>query len=286
MSRKAFSYERNQIMPILRKLRHEVAKSPARMPLVWLRHKTLLPNDVFLASYPRSGSTWLRFLLFESLAGESSGFGNVNESIPDVKEHKIGKPLMPNSGRLIKTHEVYHPAYRKAVYLVRDPRDVALSEYAYQTALGLVEQPLDDYLRAFLTKGVNPFSSWTEHVQSWLSAPLSPDQLLIVKFEDLRKDSVASVSEIIRFFGVTPDEARIRQAIANNSVERMKAKEKETPQRASKKGQFIRSGSVGGWRANLNDAQVKIVRDHATTLLTRLGYPLDAQPQESAMAAR
>jgi hypothetical protein len=273
-------------MPILRKLRHQVAKSSARAPLVWMRHKSLLPTDIFLASYPRSGSTWLRFLLFESLAGESSGFGNVNESIPDVKEHKIGKPLMPNGGRLIKTHEVYHPEYRKAVYLVRDPRDVALSEYAYQTALGLVEQPLDDYLRAFLTRGVNPFSSWPAHVESWLSAPLAPEQLLLVKFEDLRKDSVAAVSQIIRFFGVTPDEARIRQAIANNSVERMKAKEKETPQRASKKGQFIRSGSVGGWRANLDQKQIEIVRDHATTLLNRLGYPLDAQPQESALAAR
>ena len=193
---------------------------------------------------------------------------------------------MPDGGRLIKTHEVYHPEYRKAVYLVRDPRDVALSEYAYQTALGLVEQPLDSYLRTFLTKGVNPFSSWTEHVESWLSAPLASDQLLIVKFEDLRKDTVAGVAQIMSFFGVTPDEARIRQAIANNSVERMKAKEKETPQRASKKGQFIRSGSVGGWRANLNEAQIKIVRDHATDLLNRLGYPLDAQPHESAMAAR
>jgi Sulfotransferase domain len=273
-------------MPILRKLRHEVAKSSVRTPLVWMRHQSLRANDIFLASYPRSGSTWLRFLLYESIAGKSSGFGNVNQSIPDVKEHKIGVPLMPNNGRLIKTHEVYHPEYRKAVYLVRDPRDVALSEYAYQTALGLVDQPLDKYLPLFLSKGVNPFSSWSAHVESWLSAPLSSENLLIVKFEDLRRDTVKGVAEIVQFFGIAPDEERIRQAIANNSVERMKAKEKETPQRASKKGQFIRSGSVGGWRANLTEAQVKVVRDQASTLLTRLGYPLDAQPQEAALASR
>jgi len=273
-------------MPILRKLRHEMAKSAVRTPLVWMRHKSLRANDIFLASYPRSGSTWLRFLLFESIAGEASGFGNVNQSIPDVREHKIGLPLMPAGGRLIKTHEVFHPEYRKAVYLVRDPRDVALSEYAYQTALGLVNQPFDEYLQVFMTKGVNPFSSWPEHVQSWLSAPLSSENLLVVKFEDLRRDSVRGVAEIIEFFGITPDEDRIRQAIANNSVERMKAKEKETPQRASKKGQFIRSGSVGGWRANLTEAQVQVVRDRATGLLTRLGYPLDAQPQEAALVSR
>jgi hypothetical protein len=272
-------------MPILRKLRHQVAKSGVRAPLVWARHQSLRTNDVFFASYPRSGSTWLRFVLFESIAGQASGFGNVNQSIPDVKEHKTGLPLMPNGGRLIKTHEVYHPEYRKAVYLVRDPRDVALSEYAYQTALGLVNQPLDEYLRVFLTKGVNPFASWSAHVQSWLSAPLSSEQLLVVKFEDLRRDTVTGVSEIIRFFGLTPNDAQIRAAVANNSVERMKAKEKESPQRASKKGQFIRSGSVGGWRANLTERQVAVVRDHATNLLNRLGYPLEA-PQEEALTSR
>src|ERR1700731_1061512 len=195
-------------MPLLRRLRHQVAKSPVRAPLVWIRHQSLRSSDVFFASYPRSGSTWLRFLLYDSLLGESSGFSSVNQAIPDVKLHKAGLPLMPRGGRLIKTHEVYHPEYRKAVYLVRDPRDVALSEYAYQTALGLVSQPLDDYLRVFLTRGVNPFSSWPEHIESWLSAPLSSDQLLVVKFEDLRRDTVNSVSRIIQFFGIAPQEVR------------------------------------------------------------------------------
>jgi Sulfotransferase domain len=277
---------RDKFMPILRKLRHQVAKTGVRAPLVWMRHKSLRPNDIFFASYPRSGSTWLRFVLYESIVGQSSGFGNVNESIPDVKDRKTGIALMPNGGRLIKTHEPYHPEYKKAVYLVRDPRDVALSEYAYQTALGLVDQPLDDYLRVFLTKGVNPFSSWSAHINSWLSAPLSSDQLLVVKFEDLRHDTTNGVADIIRFFGLTPNLAQIREAVANNSVERMKAKEKETPQRASKKGQFIRSGSVGGWRAKLTEAQIAVVRDHASDLLNRLSYPLDAQAQEAVLASR
>jgi len=273
-------------MPILRKFRHKIAKTGMRAPLVWMRHKSLRANDVFFASYPRSGSTWLRFVLFESIAGQSSDFGNVNQSIPDVKDLKTALQLMPNGGRLIKTHEVYHPEYRKAVYLVRDPRDVALSEYAYQTALGLVNQPLDEYLRVFFIKGVNPFSSWSKHVESWLSAPLSSEDLLIVKFEELRSDTVNGVAQIIRFFGITPDEGRIRQAVANNSVERMKAKEKETPQRASKKGQFIRSGSVGGWRGKLGDAEIALVREHSSKLLARLGYPLEAAANDMALASR
>jgi hypothetical protein len=205
----------------------------------------------------------------------------VNQAIPDVKLHKAGLPLLPEGGRLIKTHEVYHPEYRKAVYLVRDPRDVALSEYAYQTALGLVDLDLDRYLQKFVTQSVNPFASWKAHVDSWLAAPLSQEQLLILRFEDLRQDQFKTIVQIAEFLGLTPDERRIRAAIANNTVEKMKAKEKQTPQRASARGQFIRSGSAGGWRGNLNQGQVELFRQHAGEALTRLGYPMEAERVEA-----
>lgn len=271
-------------MPMLRKLRHQVAKSPVRTPLVWIRHKSLKANDVFFASYPRSGSTWLRFVMFDCLVGEPSGFGNVNYAIPDVKLRKHGLPLMPDGGRLIKTHEAYHPEYRRAVYLVRDPRDVALSEYAYQTALGLVTADLDSYLRTFVSTAVNPFASWRDHVNSWLSAPLSSEDLLIVRFEDARADTFGTLVRIVRFFGLTPNEGRIRAAIANNTVERMKAKEKETPQRASAKGKFIRSGSAGGWRNSLTPEQVRLFREHVGDAMAKLKYSVDAESVEAVTA--
>jgi hypothetical protein len=271
-------------MPLLRKLRHAVAKTGVRAPLVWARHQSLKASDVFFASYPRSGSTWLRFLLFDSLVGEPSGFNTVNHAIPDVKLHKEGLALLPGGGRLIKTHEVYHPEYLRAVYLVRDPRDVALSEFAYQTALGLVADDLDAYLPKFLKHGVNPFASWREHVDSWLRAPLSPEQLLIVRFEDLRADAFTTLVQIVEFLGLTPDEQKIHAAIANNTVEKMKAKEKETPQRASKKGQFIRSGSSGGWRKNLTPAQAELFGQHAAEAMERLGYATETAHAETVTA--
>jgi muconolactone delta-isomerase len=262
-----------------------MASSSLRAPLVWLRHQSLQPTDVFLASYPRSGSTWLRFMLFESLLGESSGFNSVNQAIPDVKSHRVGLPLIPGGSRLIKTHEVYHSEYRKAVYLVRDPRDVALSEYAYQTALGLVDQNLDDYLTRFLHEGVNPFASWRAHVESWLTAPLNKENLLVLRFENLRTDTVKTITQIAAFLGLNPDEGRIRRAIADNTVERMRAKEKDAPQRASKRGQFIRSGSVGGWRANLSSLQVESFRERVGDLLTQMGYPAVAEPVDAVINA-
>jgi len=65
--------------------------------------------------------------------------------------------------------------------------------------LGLVSSDLDEYLQKFLTQGVNPFASWRAHVDSWLSAPLGQDQLLIIRFEDLRVDPFKTIVQIVQF---------------------------------------------------------------------------------------
>ncbi|HVH86677.1 MAG TPA: sulfotransferase domain-containing protein, partial [Terriglobales bacterium] len=107
--------------------------------------------------------------------------------------------------------------------------------------------------------------------------PLSSEQLLILRFEDLRKDPLVTLVQIAHFLGVSPDDTRIRRAIANNTLEKMRVKEKETPQRASARGRFIRSGSVGGWRTTLNEAQLQLFQQHAAEALERLKYPKSAQ---------
>src|SRR3954465_10432280 len=154
----------------LRQIRHNLSRTRVRSTLLWMRHRAFNPADVFTASYPRSGSTWLRFILVELLVGQSSGFKNVNQLSPDVGEHFSANALLPGAGRLIKTHELYLDSYEKAIYLVRDPRDVAISEYAYQKALGVRSGNFEHFLNDFLRKGVNPFGLWTKHVNSWLEA--------------------------------------------------------------------------------------------------------------------
>jgi hypothetical protein len=261
-------------MTTLRKARYALSKTPARMPLVWMRHRGFRPTDVFVGSYPRSGSTWLRFMLLEILAGKASGFANTNEMLPDVGKHEAGASVLPGSGRLIKTHEPFRAEYRKAIYLVRDPRDVALSEFAYQKALGVVQDDFDLYMERFLQAGVNPFGSWVGHATSWMdAADAGRAQILTVNFEELKRKPHEELGRIVDFLDMPEVKARIPAAIENNSVARMKEKEKANPQRASAKGRFIRSGSAGGWRSALTDQQAQLVQQHAGALMARLGYP-------------
>lgn len=271
-------------MSTLRKIRHTLSKTPARVPLVWMRHRGFQVADVFVGSYPRSGSTWLRFMLLEILAGQASGFANTNEMLPDVGRHEAGARVLPNGGRLIKTHEPFRPEYKRAIYLVRDPRDVALSEFAYQQALGFAASDFDRYVVRFMRQGVNPFGSWLEHAASWMKAAESGRaEILSVKFEQLKQRPHEELGRIVDFLGMPEVKVRISRAIENNSLARMKEKEKQNPQRASAKGRFIRSGSAGGWRSNFTERQAQLVQQYGGSLLARLGYS-EARSLEGQLA--
>src|ERR1700737_891797 len=115
------------MMQTFRRIRAKAARTRIRIPRVWSWHLGLRPQDAFLAAYPRSGSTWLRFILFEILTGEDAGFRNIETCIPEIGTNRGVSPILPGGGRLIKTHEKYRKDYTKAVLLVRDPRDVLLS---------------------------------------------------------------------------------------------------------------------------------------------------------------
>ena len=263
-------------MTTLRRFRYALSKSPLRVPFVLLRHRGLDVRDVFFGSYPRSGSTWLRFLLFETLSGQSSEFGKVNTSIPNVGDHRKAPRLLPGGGRLIKTHEPYRNSYEKALYLVRDPRDVVLSEFAYHQALGVVGDEFDRYLLSFLRKTVSPFGSWQYNVQTWLQAKMPQGRnIVVIKFEDLRGNTAATLAHILEFLNVSRDSEAIQRAVDNNSVEKMREKENRSPQRVSQKGRFIRTGTAGGWRQRLTDRQIELIESYTHELLASLGYPAD-----------
>src|ERR1700744_2321096 len=114
-------------MSALTQFRGRMARTRLRSPLVWLRHLGLDTSDVYLASYPRSGNTMLRFVLAEILSGIPSSFDSIQRIVPEIGVHVHAHPLLPGAGRLIKTHEPYRRKYKRGIYIVRDIRDVMLS---------------------------------------------------------------------------------------------------------------------------------------------------------------
>jgi len=279
------------IMSFLRRTGYRLSKTALRPPLIWLRHRGLDPADVMIASYPRSGNTWCRFLLGEILTNHTTGFDSIDKAVPQVGLHQVALSLLPLGGRLIKTHEQYRKEYAKAIYLVRDVRDVVLSEFAYQKALGWIPDDFDRFLRDFLRGGVNPFTPWHQHVPGWMGSSLAgTSNFLLIKFEDMRRNTEQVVNQVLDFLGVTVDPRTVREAVANNTVQRMQEKEQRSPQlsdtapksNGSEESRFIRSGSVGGWRNRLTDLQVEMIEHHAGDVLAFMGYPTGSRRAEPA----
>lgn len=269
-----------------RRIRQKLAKTKLRAPLLWLDHRSLSSSDVFIASYPKSGSTWIRFVLFEVLSGLPAGFKNINQSMTAIGRHANASRLLPGRGRVIGTHQQYRKDYGRAIYVVRDARDVLLSEFAFQSALDYFRGNLDEFISAFLftcasAYGVGP---WHRHVSSWLDSPLAgTENLLVVRFEDLRQDPVPWFARMAEFLRVDVDREKIELAVANNSIQKMREKENKEPVRVSIRGRFVRNGSVRGWVSQLSPAQLRLIEEHAGSALLRLGYPLSSQLSQEAV---
>ena len=258
---------------ILPKLRRNLSKTKVRVPVIWIRHRGLTSADVFLASYPRSGSTWLRFLLHEILTGQPSYFDNVNRRLAFIGRHRDAPPLLPDAGRLIMTHEAYRKEYTRGVYLSRDPRDAALSEYAFQKARGWTRGSFEDYLTEFLRGTVNGFGSWQSHHRGWLdAAEASNGNIRVYRYDELQRNPYDSLMHILDFLKFPSDPDRVRHAIANNSLAEMRKKEVLSPQKVSKHDRFVRGGKVDGWRQTFSPEQLQLVRRHLAEELARLGY--------------
>jgi hypothetical protein len=89
------------------------------------------PDDVFIASYPRSGNTWVRFLIANLLApDEKITFRNIENYVPSI--YKSADTLDAREGRrYIKSHNPCYELYPKLIYVYRDGRDALVSYYYY-----------------------------------------------------------------------------------------------------------------------------------------------------------
>lgn len=266
-------------MDVWKRLRSRVTRSFPRRIVVHWWHRGLGTADAFVASYPRSGSTWLRFMLFELVFGQQSEFETVNRQIPDIGRQKQAPRILPDGGRLIKTHEPFSPRYQRAVYLVRDPRDVAVSEYHFHLWRGLYDGKLDPFIDRFLRDGTTAYGPWDVHVRSWIESRLAnTGDLLVLRFEDMRSDTAAALRTIAAFLRIRVTSQQISRAIANTSIRQMKEKEERARTTVLKSARsderFIRSGASGGWQGELAPELVERCEERFGELMRRFEYPI------------
>jgi len=164
------------------------------------KYAKIRQSDIFLASYPKSGNTWLRFLFGNILYTDGVDFKNINALIPDIHLSYKNQIDKLNNPRIIKSHEPYNPQYPKVIYVYRDPRDVVVSYYYWYKKFNKNKyQDFDDFFTSFL-KGDVGFGLWTNHVDGWLNAAKdNPDRIFVIKYEDLKADTYRYFKEMLTF---------------------------------------------------------------------------------------
>ena len=256
-------------------LKRALRRSPARKALVWSRHRGLGPRDVFIASYPRSGNTWMRFVLSQLATGQPSTYRSIEEVAPGAGYHRRAPRVTSGGGRLIKTHEPYRRQYRRAIYLVRDVRAVAVSQYRVLTITKFPDLTLDGFMEGFARGVLDGYGTWQDHVRSWTVDRDPSAEVLLIRYESMRADPVTSVSAAAEFAGLESAPERVAAALEANSLDAMQAREQVDKAWGEKHlGWRLSKEDIGrslDWRAMLNEQQLARLQP-AWDMLTQLGY--------------
>lgn len=248
-------------------------------------------DDTYIVSYPKSGNTWVRFLVSSLLHPTSrTDFANIDERVPTIYKASTSALAALPRPRVLKSHEYFDPRYPRVIYVVRDPRDVLVSYFHYQRRKGDIDEgeTMSEFADRFMAGRLSPFGSWQENVASWLAVRDTGEDFLLVRYEDLLAETSIQLGRIARFLGREATERELTRVVAECSFDTMRALEAETGNRSAHLRHvrtdigFVRQGKSGTWATELPEAVSSNIERRWHPLLERLGYETSARIKQSA----
>jgi hypothetical protein len=256
-------------------LRHLRGEDPAG------RNLATYPDDTFIVSYPKSGNTWTRFLVASLIHNaEPMTFLKADKVIPSIDSQSRSFFKSLPRPRVIKSHFPFDPTYKRVIYIVRDPKDVAVSQYHYQIKRKVLQDghPIDEWIGRYVAGETCPYGSWGENVGSWLAARQNDPGFLLLRYEDMIRQTEVELIKVAQFLGIDPTPERIQWAIGQSTADRMrKLEQKEAGQWESTKDTrkdkfFVRSAKAGEGKATLSAAAISQIESAWGPLMQWLGY--------------
>lgn len=266
---------------------------------------------VWLASYPKSGNTWVRCLIASLQTGAAQvDLGGLARRLPNAAPRAWlerfvdvdNGDLLPAELKLLraaahrecaaqgisllKVHDCYDPVLFPAdvtlgtVYIVRDPRDVAPSWADHMgvdqdTAIRRMGDPeltMSKALHVYRPQAPQQYGSWSGHVSSWLQH--APGPRLVLRYESLKAQPLHEATRLALFLGLPDNPSYIARAVEACRFEALRDAEERDGfgERAASQEWFFRQGLAGAWRATLSPPQVaRLVADHGE-MMEWLGY--------------
>lgn len=231
-------------------------------------------NDTYVVSYPRSGNTWMRFLIGNYLTDGKVDFRNANSIIPDTHETSGTDLDKLPSPRLLKSHVPRREEFKNVIYLVRDGRDVAVSYYFLHKRRKKIpeECSFETFLDDF-NSGKVEYGTWSNHINSWLDAEAT--RWLLVRYEDLQVNPVGELIKALLFCKIEVDLQRVKKAVELSAFENMSKLDKQQPRRgivpSDKNLYFVRKGG-SDWAEHFTPQLEQKFMDAQAGTMKRLGY--------------
>ncbi|KMT07675.1 hypothetical protein BVRB_6g147980 [Beta vulgaris subsp. vulgaris] len=263
--------------------------------LMFQRHFQARDNDLIVASFPKTGTTWLISILYSVV----NRFKHPIKQSPllinhphelvcsleyDIYGHAFDNPRPHHlnelpSPRLFHTHLSYMTLPEsikisgcRILYITRNPLDTLVSMMYFvmkplkeivgeDVKLPSIEDCFEDFCEGKFVHG--PFF---EHViEYWKHSVEQPKKVLFLKFEDLKKDPVLQLKRVAEFVGMPftqreESEYCIKEIIEFCSINNLKELEGNKTGVINKiydKKSYFRKGEVGDWTNHITPAMVE-----------------------------
>jgi hypothetical protein len=236
------------------------------------------PTDIYISSYPRSGTTltqWILYLLTHDEQPDPDHLTKVSpwfERSLAIGELTADDLASFDSPRVFKSHlpREWLPDGARYIYVEREVEDVLVSYFHfYQAYLGF-RGSLEDFYRRFV-EGRVQYGSWFEHVAGWHEHADDPD-VLILHYEELLADRKGSIAKILEFLGWDRDERSVDRAVIESSFDAMKRRESVFDhatalllERGVSPQSFLRSGTIGDGAVALDASQSRELRERSSS---------------------
>ncbi|XP_070555618.1 sulfotransferase 1 family member D1-like [Ptychodera flava] len=274
-----------------------------RFPYGKVKTMEIRHDDLFLISYPKSGTHWLIRIITSILKGSDiDATGRRASAAPFVemlltqeeddprllmakKNHGLPVDFNPSSmesPRFLNTHTPYdllpaqfHEKRPKLIYLARNPKDLVVSAFIHHSMPPChIYDEFSELLEEFLAgQAIANFGHWGSHVLDWWKRR-HENNVLYVKYEDMRKDLKAGIMNIAEFIGKDLTTEDIDKIAHHCSFDYMKkAFQDDAFMKAMgwKENPFVRRGKVGGWKETFTVAQNEMMDKYCEQWLKGTG---------------
>jgi hypothetical protein len=240
----------------------------------------LRPDDIFVVTYPRSGTTLLQMILYQALTEGAMDLEHISRFSPWFERccsNGIDMESFP-SPRILKSHLPYRviPKGARYIYVTRNGMDVAVSYFHfYQSHMGF-RGSMRHFFHYFL-RGKLHYGSWFEHVAGW-HARRGDASILFLRYEELIADREDAVRRIAAFCGIELSPERLQRILERSSFEFMKRHEEKFDHRTEvmleqgiRSDSFLRKGARGDWTQHLDVYDYARFHEELQKQLTKLG---------------